>query len=438
MKITLIGAGSTVFARNLIGDFLSDPSLSQATIALYDIDPVRLSETERVALKLYESLGLAPRLEITMNLREALEGADSVLFLFQVGGYKPSTIIDFEVPKSFDLRQTIADTIGIGGIMRALRSIPVFLKICSIIEELCPHALILNYVNPMAMNCMAMQQRFPNLKILGLCHSVQETIAKIAVDLGRPGEELDFLCAGINHMSFFLRIQDMESKDLYPDLKAIAHSNDVPENDLVRYEVLKHLGFFVTESSEHFAEYVPWFIKRGRRDLIEKFKIPLDEYPRRCEEQIQQWNLLRDRLEEGDVNLEITQSSEYAASILKAYFFNGSCTVNANIVNRGLIDELPKDACVEVPCKISGNLIEPSVIHEFPQHLAALVNTNVAVQRLTVKGSLDRHLDSVYYAAYMDPHTAAELSLAEIKELVDQLIESHGDWIPTQIGRAHV
>ena len=430
MKITLIGAGSTVFARNLIGDFLSDPFLSNATISLYDIDQTRLAETKIIANRLYESLHIAPNLQITMDLRRALEGADAVLFLFQIGGYKPCTVTDFEIPKAFDLRQTIADTIGIGGIMRALRTIPVFLDICSVIEELCPKALLLNYVNPMAMNCMAIQRSYPNLKVLGLCHSVQETIAKLAVDLGRPGEKLDFLCAGINHMSFFLNILDSESKDMYPSLRAIASSDTAPENDLVRYEVLKHFGYFVTESSEHFAEYVPWFIKRGRRDLIEKFKIPLDEYPRRCEDQINQWNQLRISLEKEGTNIEITKSCEYAASILRSYLVEGSCTVNANIINRGFIAELSQEACVEVPCRITKNEIEPMVIHDFPEHLAALINTNITVQRLVVKGSLEKHLNSIYHAAYLDPHTAAELSLSEIKDLVDELLVAHGDWIP--------
>jgi len=430
MKITLIGAGSTVFARNLIGDFLSEPLLREASIVLQDIDEGRLRETEMMGRSLYQSMGLEPNLLATMDLRESLRGADAVLFLFQVGGYKPCTVTDFQIPSAFGLRQTIGDTLGIGGIMRALRTIPVLFHLCGEIEELCPDALILNYVNPMAMNCMAIHQRFPHLKLLGLCHSVQETITKITADLGREGEEFNFLCAGINHMSFYLSIQDAGGHDLYPSLKELADSENIPENDLVRYEVLKHFGYFVTESSEHFAEYVPWFIKRNRGDLIDQFQIPLDEYPRRCEEQIREWEKLRDEIMGGQATLEVTRSVEYAASILRAYLGDGSCEVNANIGNQGFISEFPETACVEVPCKISFGRIEPYKIQGFPKHLKNLIQTNIGVQELAVKASLESRLDSVYHAAYLDPHTAAELSLEEIKNLVDSLIEAHGDWIP--------
>jgi alpha-galactosidase len=430
MKISFIGAGSTVFARNLIGDILFDPILRDAEISLQDLDENRLRETRNVALGLYESLGLPPRIQTTLELRDSLCGADAVLFLFQVGGYKPCTVTDFEIPREFGLRQTIGDTMGVGGIMRALRTIPVILNICMEIEELCPDALILNYVNSMAMNCMAVHQSYPHLKILGLCHSVQETIAKIAEDLGRKEEQFDFLCAGINHMSFFLSIHDKNGNDLYPELKRIPQESRSPENDLVRYEVLKHFGYFVTESSEHFAEYVPWFIKRGRKDLIEKYKIPLDEYPRRCEEQIQEWEKLKQELIDNPGSLEVERSNEYAASILRAYLGGGRCEVNANVSNTGCLIGLPEESCVEVPCEVSTGTIHPQLIEKFPKHLSALIKTNINVQELAVRAALDKSRESVYHAAFLDPHTAAELSLSEIRKLVDRLIEGHGAWIP--------
>ena len=277
-KITLIGAGSTVFAKNLIGDILSYPELAGTTISLHDIDETRLRTTEIVAQKTAQTLGAKPVVEATTDRRRALDGADYALGMFQIGGYKPATVIDFEIPKKYGLRQTIADTMGVGGIMRALRTIPVMLDMCWDMEELCPDVTFLNYVNPMAINTWAVYEATP-IKVVGLCHSVQGTAAQLARDINVPIEEINYISAGINHMAFYLQFERKTAngvEDLYPFIKQVAAEGRVPDWNRVRYEMLTRLGYFVTESSEHFAEYVPWFIKRDRPDLIKQYNIPLD------------------------------------------------------------------------------------------------------------------------------------------------------------------
>jgi alpha-galactosidase len=347
--------------------------------------------------------------------------------MIQVGGYKPSTVVDFEIPKKYGLRQTIADTLGIGGIMRGLRTIPVLLDVCSDMEEVCPDALLLNYVNPMAMLCWAVAEASP-IRSVGLCHSVQHTAGELAHDLGLPASELEYHVAGINHMAFFLRLEH-EGENLYPALAGVTP----PDANRVRYELLRHFGYFVTESSEHFAEYVPWFIKAGREDLIERFNIPLDEYPRRCERQIGEWETLRGRVEAGE-ELAVKRSPEYGADIIRACETGEWFTFNGNVPNRTgdglLIDNLPADCCVEVPCIAGADGIEPQAVGTLPRPLAALMQTNVNVQGLTVEAALTGRREAVYHAAMLDPHTAAELSLDEIAALVDELLDAHGDWIP--------
>jgi alpha-galactosidase len=417
-KIAFVGAGSTVFTRNLVGDVLSHPELRESTFALMDIDPERLRTSEQVV----RSLG-ARNVVATEERRAALDGADYVVTSFQVGGYRPSTVIDFEVPKQHGLRQTIADTLGVGGIMRGLRTIPVLLDVCRDIEDCCPDALLLQYVNPMAMLCWAVAGA-SSVRTVGLCHSVQHTAAELAHDLGVPADEIDHHVAGINHMAFFLRLE-RGGEDLYPALREVAP----PDGNRVRYELLKHFGYFVTESSEHFAEYVPWFIKAGRWDLLEHFNIPLDEYPRRCEAQIAGWEALRRRVEAGEV-LPAVRSQEYGADIILACETGEPFRFNGNVPNRGLIDNLPHDCCVEVPCIAGANGIEPQPAGALPRHLAALMQTNVNVQGLTVDAALTGNRESIYHAAMLDPHTAAELSLDEIAALVDDLLAAHGTWIP--------
>jgi alpha-galactosidase len=433
-RIAFIGAGSTVFTRNLVGDVLGLPELADTTtFALMDIDPERLRTSEAVVRAMVQASGAGTRVEATANRRAALDGADYVVTCFQVGGLE-STIVDFDVPRRFGLRQTIADTLGVGGIMRGLRTIPVLLGVCRDMEECCPGALLLQYVNPMAMLCWAVAER-STVRTIGLCHSVQHTAAELAADLGVPAGEVSYHVAGINHLAFFLRLE-RDGEDLYPALHRVIEEGRVPAHNRVRYEVLRQLGAFVTESSEHFAEYVPWFIKDGREDLIERFGIPLDEYVRRSERQIAEWDELRARLErEGPTALgERGASVEYGAHIIRACETGEPFAFNGNVPNRyaggPLIDNLPEDCCAEVPCVAGATGIEPRPVGALPRHLAALMQTNVNVQGLTVEAAMTGRREAAVHAAMLDPHTAAELSLEEIRALVDAMLEAHGDVIP--------
>jgi alpha-galactosidase len=424
VKVALVGAGSVVFARTLIGDLLSFPELAEGTtVALMDIDEERLRVAELAARKIAEALGTNTRIEATLDRRQALDGADYVQTMMQVGGYRPATVTDFEVPKRFGLRQTIGDTVGIGGIMRGLRTIPVLLDICTDMEDLCPNALLLQYVNPMAINCWAVE-RATSIRTVGLCHSVQGTARDLAADVGVPAAEIEYLCAGINHLAFYLQLT-YRGRDLYPELRSKEH---IPDWNRVRYEVLRHFGYFCTESSEHLAEYVPWFIKDGRPDLIERFNVPLDEYPRRCEAQIEEWEELRAALAE-DAPMTVTRSDEYSAYIIHALETGVPFAFNGNVMNEGLVDNLPY-CCVEVPCVADASGIQPQRVGALPPQLAGLMRTNVNVQELTVEAALTGKREHVYQAAMLDPHTGAELSLAEIHELVDELLEAHGDLVP--------
>lgn len=427
-KITFVGAGSTVFARNLIGDILSFPELAEATISLHDIDPVRLRTTEIVAHKIARQLDARPIVETYLDRRAALADADYVISMIQVGGYRPATVTDFEIPKKYGLRQTIADTLGIGGIMRGLRTIPVLLAITGDMEQLCPGALHLNYVNPMAMNCWALNRATP-VKTVGLCHSVQGTAAQLADDIGVPIDEIDYLCAGINHMAFYLRFE-RNGEDLYPLIRRVVEEDRVPDWNRVRYELFVRTGYFVTESSEHLSEYVPWFIKRDRSDLIQRFNIPLDEYIRRCEDQITRWETLRRKLEDADQVLPVKPSGEYGPLIIHSLESGQPRVIYGNVTNDGLIDNLPGACCVEVPCLVDETGIQPAHVGALPPHLAALMQTNVNVQALTVEAALTGKREHIYHAAMLDPHTAAELDLDQIWSLVDDLLQAHGDWLP--------
>lgn len=427
-KIAFIGAGSTVFAKNLMGDILSFPELADVTISLHDIDPDRLRTSEIVAHRIAGVLGAQPTIEATTDRRRALDGADYAIGMFQIGGYKPSTVIDFEIPKKYGLRATIADTLGVGGIMRALRTIPVMLEMCDDMEELCPDVLFLQYVNPMAMNCWALS-RATSIKTIGLCHSVQGTAMQLADDIGVPIDEISYLCAGINHMAFYLRFE-RAGQDLYPLIHRVIEEGRVPEWNRVRYELLQRVGYFVTESSEHLAEYVPWFIKRDRPDLVERFNIPLDEYIRRCEDQIAGWEQLRREMEDEDQPLEVERSHEYGSGIIHSIETGTPRVVYGNVANTGLIDNLPPGCCVEVPCLVDDNGVQPTHVGSLPPHLAALMQTNINVQALTVEAALTRKREHIYHAAMLDPHTAAELDLEQIWALVDDLFEAHGDWLP--------
>ena len=426
-KITFIGAGSTVFAKNLLGDILSFPELAEADIALFDIDENRLQTSSVVAQRVADAVGAKPTIKATTDRREALDGADYAICMIQVAGYKPGTVVDFEIPKKYGLRQTIADTLGIGGIMRGLRTIPVLLDMCRDMEELCPDVTFLQYVNPMAMNCWAIS-RASKIKTVGLCHSVQHTAWELSKDIGVPVEEINYVVGGINHMAFYLKFE-RNGEDLYPAIRKVLEEGRAPQTNLVRYEMFKRLGYFVTESSEHFSEYVPWFIKRDRPELIEEFNIPLDEYITRCENQIASWEKQRVALE-GGAPLEIHRSVEYGSGIIHSLETGTPRVVYGNVPNRSLIDNLPQGCCVEVPCLVDKNGLQPMHVGTLPPHLAALMQTNINVQSMTVEAALTGKREHIYHAAMFDPHTAAELSLDQIWSLVDDLIEAHGDWLP--------
>jgi alpha-galactosidase len=426
-KITFIGAGSTVFAKNLLGDILSFPELADSTITLFDIDAERLATSEVVARKVGQAVGASPTIETTTDRRAALDGADYAINMIQVAGYKPGTVVDFEIPKKYGLRQTIADTLGIGGIMRGLRTIPVLLDMCRDMEELCPDVFFLNYVNPMAMNCWAIN-RGSRIKTVGLCHSVQGTAEQLARDIKVPVDEINYICAGINHVAFYLRFE-RNGEDLYPLIRQVVAEDRVPDWNRVRYEMFTRLGYFVTESSEHFSEYTPWFIKRDRPDLIDRFNIPLDEYITRCENQIAGWHSMRAQLE-GDAPIKVRRSHEYGSLIIHSMETGTPRVVYGNVSNEGLIDNLPRGCCVELPCVVDKNGLQPTRIGTLPPQLAALMQTNINVQALTVEAALTGKREHIYHAAMLDPHTGAELSLDQIWSLVDDLIEAHGDWLP--------
>lgn len=429
-KITFVGAGSTMFAQRLMGDILSFPELADSTLALMDIDQERLRTSEIVAHKVAEKLGVHPTIQATTDRRAALADANYVITMFQVGGYKPSTVIDFEIPKKYGLRQTIADTLGIGGIMRGLRTIPVLLDIAHDMEQVCPNALLINYVNPMCMNQWALS-RASSIKTVGLCHSVPHTASDLAHDIGIPVEDITYRVAGINHMAFYLNFEHkLTGEDLYPQIHKVYDENRVPDDNRVRYEMFKKLGYFVTESSEHFSEYTPWFIKRDRPDLIEQFNIPLDEYISRCEVLVNQWESLRQDLESPDYEVEIRRSVEYGSVIIHSIEANMPRVIYGNVPNNGIISNLPDGCCVEVPCLVDANGVQPTQVGSIPPHLAALMQTNINVQSLTVEAALNCKREHIYHAAMLDPHTAAELSLDQIWSLVDDLIEAHGNWLP--------
>ena len=431
-KISFIGAGSTVFAQNLLGDILLYPELAESEISLFDIDEARLETSLVVAHKVAEALGVTPRFDATTDRERSLDGADYAIAMIQVAGYEPGTVTDFEIPKRYGLRQTIADTLGIGGIMRGLRTIPVLLDIASDMERLCPDVTFLQYVNPMAMNCWALS-RASTIRTIGLCHSVQGTAEQIARDIDVPIEEINYLCAGINHMAFYLTFE-RAGEDLYGRIRQVIDEGRVPDWNRVRYEMFERLGYFVTESSEHFAEYVPYFIKRDRPDLIETFNVPLDEYITRCEAQIAQWKTLRRELEDPASTVTVRRSHEYGSAIIHSLETGVPTVVYGNVPNDHLIDNLPHGCCVEVPCLVDANGVQPTRIGALPPHLAALMQTNVNVQALTVEAALTGKREHIYHAAMLDPHTAAELDLDQIWSLVDDLIDAHGHWLPEYSG----
>jgi len=437
VKITFMGAGSTIFAKNVLGDCLSTDSLRDSEICLYDIDAERLKESElmirtlnrninnnRATIKTY--LGVDQR-------KEALRSADFVINAIQVGGYDPCTIIDFEVPKKYGLRQTIGDTLGIGGIMRALRTIPVLEDFARDIEEVCPDAYFLNYTNPMSI-LTGYMLRYTPVKTAGLCHSVQVCSQKLLESLGMEDrlEGRRELIAGINHMAWLLEIYDRNGVDLYPEIRrrAVEKNEREKHDDMVRFEYIKRFGYYCTESSEHNAEYNYFFIKSKYPELVDRYNIPLDEYPRRCVNQIEHWKKMRDELVENP-SLTHERSKEYASYIIDAIVNNKPYKIGGNVLNKGrLIENLPEEACVEVPCMVDGMGIHPCHVGRLPVQLAAMNMTNINVHLITIEAAVTRKKEHIYHAAMLDPHTGSELTIDEIVSMVDDLIEAHGNWLP--------
>lgn len=436
VKITFMGAGSTVFARNVLGDVMASEYLHDCEIALYDIDPVRLDESyrilctinhntnnDRAVLKCY--LGVE-------NRKDALRGAEFVVNAIQVGGYEPCTVIDFEVPKKYGLRQTIADTLGVGGIMRALRTIPVLEDFAHDMEEVCPDALLLNYTNPMGM-LTGYLARYTGVNVVGLCHSVQVCTKELfkRLDIEDRLEGRKELIAGINHMGWLLKIEDKDGNDLYPEIRRLAKAKNAAgvHDDMVRFDYIEKLGYYCTESSEHNAEYNPFYIKSGYPELIERFNIPLDEYPRRCINQIADWKKQSEELL-GNTELGHTRSREYASHIMDAVVTNIPYEIGGNVLNTGhLIEDFPQQACVEVPCLVNATGIHPTYVGSLPPVLAAMNMTNINVQLLAIEAARTRKKEDILRAVMLDPHCAAELSIDDMAKMVDELIEAHGPYM---------
>ncbi|MBO5845513.1 MAG: alpha-glucosidase/alpha-galactosidase [Clostridia bacterium] len=431
MKITFMGAGSTVFSKNVLGDTMLCEPFHDMEIALYDIDGERLEESyllitamndsiNQGRAKVYKYLGVE-------NRKEALRGADFVVDAIQVGLYDPCTIIDFEVPKKYGLRQTIADTLGIGGIFRGMRTIHVLKDFARDMEEVCPNAWFLNYTNPMAI-LSGYMQRYTGVKTIGLCHSVQSCVPGLFKKLELPydANECKFRIAGINHMAWLLDIADKDGNDLYPEIRRLAKLKNESEKhkDMVRFDYIDKFGYYCTESSEHNAEYNPFYIKAGRDDLIEKFNIPLDEYPRRCINQIAKWKTQKEELMAGG-NVQHQRSGEYASYIMEAMVTNKPYKIGGNVINNGLISNLPAEACVEVPCLVDNNGITPCYVGALPLQLAAMNSSNIYPQLLTIEAAHTGSREALYQAAMMDPHTGAQLSTDEIVALCNDLIEAH-------------
>ena len=436
LKIAFMGAGSTVFARNVLGDVMCTEALRQCEIALYDIDATRLAESHQILSVINHNVNedraiIRDYLGVE-NRKEALRGATFVVNAIQVGGYEPCTVIDFEIPKKYGIRQTIADTLGIGGIMRALRTIPVMEDFAHDMEEVCPDAWLLNYTNPMAM-LTGYISRYTNVKMVGLCHSVQVCSEHLMkhLDMEDKLEGRKELIAGINHMGWLLQIQDKDGNDLYPELKRRAKEKNTGDKhwDMVRFDYMDKLGYYCTESSEHNAEYNPFYIKPGYPELIDRFNIPLDEYPRRCIDQINGWKEMSEKLL-TDSNLTHNRSREYASYIMEAIVTGKPYQIGGNVLNTGhLIADFPENACVEVPCLVDGMGIHPTHVGSLPPVLAAMNMTNINTQLLTIEAARTRKKEDILRAVMLEPRCAAILSIDDMKDMVDELIEAHGPYM---------
>ncbi len=423
-KITLIGAGSVVFSKQLMSDLLRHPELAESTITLMDIDGARLDTARRVGEGFARRFAPGVRVEATLDRRAALRDADYVINMVQVGMHE-ATLKDFAIPRTYGLRQTIADTLGVGGIFRALRTIPVVRGIVEDMEAVAPDAILLNYTNPMAMLCLAVFKT-SGVPTVGLCHSVQHTSQQLADYAGIPYDEISYRVAGINHMAWFLDFKH-NGRDAYPLLWRAMEDEAIVAKDRVRFEMMRRLGYFVTESSEHFSEYVPYFIPHAGH--IDRFEVPIDEYIRRSEDNLREFDEVRRLVEEGG-SPEVEEGVEYASGIILAMETGRPYAFNGNVYNRGLITNLPADCCVEVPCLIDKNGVQPTVVGDLPPQLAALDRTNINVQQLTVEAALTGKREHVYHAVMLDPLAAATLTLDQIWAMCDELIEAHGDLLP--------
>lgn len=438
-KITLIGAGSAEFTLKLCSDILLTPALQTSTIALMDIDAVRLAQARDLVQAIVDQRGLKARVEATLDRREALRAADYVVTTFAQGGLEAFTL-DVEIPCRYGVEQCVGDTLGPGGVFRALRTIPVLVDLCHDMDEVAPDALLLNYVNPMAANCWAIDMATGRPHV-GLCHSVQGTSQMLARWLGVPYNELSFLCAGINHQAFFLELY-RGTQDLYPQLWEAIKREEIYSQEPVRIDLMKHFGFFVTESSGHASEYVPYFRKSARmvnEELAPLFKNAADywfDFGRTCG--VLRWSKSRsensqkefEELIKGDKALPDQRTPEYSSYIIEAIETNQPLRINGNVPNRGLIDNLPPGCCVEVPCLIDGKGIQPIPVGKLPTQLAALNRNSINVQELVVEAALGGNPEAVYHAVMLDPLTAAVCTLPQIRSMVDDLFEAEARWLP--------
>lgn len=435
-KIVFIGAGSTIFVRNIIGDCMVSGVLEGAEYALFDIDMERLNESKLMLENIKKNCKADCEIVEYSDRKEALKNAKYIVNAIQVGGYDPCTITDFEIPTQYGLNQTIGDTVGIGGIMRGLRTLKVIKEIAEDIEEICPDAWFLNYTNPMSI-ITGYLLRYTKVKAVGLCHSVQVCTEHLLKDLDllEKYENHTYDIAGINHMAWLLGVKDKDGNDIYPEIKEKAfhyldnldeYTNEYP--DLTRFEMMRQFGYYITESSEHAAEYYPYFIKSKYPELIERYRIPIDEYLRRCNVQIDGWNKMKEEvIHSGDITH--TRTTEYGSRIIEGIETGVPFAFGGNVINEGMITNLPDKACVEVKCIADGNGINKTYVGELPPQLAALNTTHINVHELTIQAFVQSKIDFVYQAALLDPHTSSELSIDEIRNMVDELIERHGSWL---------
>jgi alpha-galactosidase len=435
-RIVLVGAGSVEFTRNLLGDILSFPALRDAELVLHDIDADRLKTAERMAAWTAQALGASPTIRGSLDRREALVGADFVINTIQVGGAR-ATQVDFDIPGRYGLQYTINDTINVGGVLRGLRTIPVVLGIASDMADACPDALFLNYTNPMGMLVRSVHEAV-GLPTVGLCHSVYWTVDRLAGYVGVPAPEVDALSGGVNHLAWILRLEH-RGRDLYPELRAFVDAGRVPDDDLVRADLYRRFGVYPTESSEHHAEYNPWFIPKGQ---VEPFHVPIGEYLSRVANNLDEYADTKRRLDAGEP-FEIERSGEYAAVIINAMATGEPARIVANVMNHTdpggigggtLISNLAPGACVEVPALIDGLGVHPTPVGALPPQCAAYTRPAVDCQELTVTAALDEDRDLVYHAVLTDPIVQARLTLDEAWGMTDELIAAEGEWLPAWLG----